>query len=184
MYWCKLKVTPAIFVALGLLCLAACKPDVKQTGAALTFFDIQGYFQKDTSVLQKKKPPVLKTVTHNGQTQSKTVHIADWGKELNLFFAADINRPAWKDSYTVVDNSDFLIYKAKDPELQTRQVIIKKGKDKTNVAWLLIYTRTKNFLYQTTAKLTYYPDSLYIIEQQQHVRLMGNNTYMIKGVLR
>ncbi|HWZ14583.1 MAG TPA: hypothetical protein VNW95_05035 [Mucilaginibacter sp.] len=123
----------------------------------------------------------MKTVTHNGVTQSKKVRIGNWERELDLFIGSDINRPAWKDSYTVTISGDITIYRAKDFKLKMRQMDIKKDKDK--VQWVLIFNRTKNLLYETTEKLSYFPDSLYSIEKYQHVKLMGNNTYSVQGLI-
>jgi hypothetical protein len=189
MYWyrSKLKVAVALAGAMMLsFCFPACKPDIKETN----YFDIKGYFTADAAKLHRLNPFVQKTVIHNGISESKKVKIDDWGRELDLFIGSDINKPALKNSYTVVDDSNFLIYKAKYPELKMREMIIKK--DRGKVKWILIYNKTppNKFLglkipslYQTTEKLTYFPDSLYLIEKVQKVRLMGFNHYKIQGVI-
>jgi hypothetical protein len=155
---------------------------MRETGAALTYFDIKAFLKADTGRLNHSAPLVLKTVVHNGIQETKKVKIADWGQELSLFAESDINRPTWKNSYTIIDNDEFLIYEAKSLELRTREILIKRERGK--IKWILISNRTKNTLYQTYEKLTYYPDSLYLIEKRQHIRLMGNNSYMIKGVIK
>ncbi|SHM46429.1 hypothetical protein SAMN05216524_102193 [Mucilaginibacter sp. OK098] len=159
----------------------ACKPDVKETGTALKYFDIKGYFTADTATLNKLGKFVIKTVTHNGVTDTKKVKIDNWGQELDMFAGADINRPAWKNSYTIATGDNLVLYKAKEDDLKVREIIIKKDGEK--VKWIVIYTRTKNILYQTTEKLSYFPDSLYLIEKDQRVRLMGRNRYKIQGVI-
>ena len=161
--------------------LSACKPDLKETGRGIKYFDLKAYFKARVSKLTTQNRPVLKTVTHNGVTETKTVHIDNWERELNMFSESDINKPAWKDSYSVQNTGGSLIYMAKDPELQTREIIVNKDKDK--VKWILIFNHTKNILYETREKLTYFPDSVYQIEKSQHVKLMGINRYMIKGIL-
>ena len=184
MCWYKpaVKVTSRLIsVVLLFNCLSACKPAVKESGASLKYFDLKGYFTKDTARLNKLYNQVDKTVTYNGAAEQKKVKITDWGRELDLFIRSDINKPAWKNSYTVVSNNDFLLYKAKDPDLQTQEMLIKL--DKRQVKWMLIYNRDHNLLYTTTEKLTYYPDSLYMISKMQKVRLMGTNFYKIKGVI-
>ena len=183
MYWCRLK-SFTNFALIGSIMLTglACKPDIKETGAALKYFDIKGYFTADTARLNKLNKNVLKTATNNGVTESKRVKIDNWGRELDLFIGSDINKPAWKDSYTIIANNNFLLYKAKDPDLKMREMLIKK--DKQQVKWILIYNRTKNILYQTTEKLSYFPDSLYLIEKVQRVRLIGTNSYKIQGVIK
>jgi len=163
------------------VCLPSCKPDVKETGAELKYFDIKGFFTADTARLNKLNILVLKTVNHNGITESKKVKIGNWGRELDLFISSDINRPAWKDSYKIISSDSSVIYEATDPDLKMREMVIKNINGK--VKWILIYNRTKNVLYQTTEKLSYFPDSLYIIDKSQSVRIMGANYYKIKGVI-
>ncbi len=184
MYWCKSGYLRLYGFAAFLMMLSvftSCKPDLKENGAALKYFDLKGYFSHDTAHLNKQKLWVNKTVAHNGITETKKVRIDNWGREFDLFFGSDINKPAWKNSYTVTANDEFLIYKTKDPTLNTQEIIIRL--DKQQVKWMLIFNRTYNHLYQTAEKLTYYPDSLYQIEKLQKVRFLGSNSYTIKGTL-
>jgi hypothetical protein len=164
-----------------LLFLPSCKPEVAETGSAAKYFDLQGYFHGDAEQLTKSNPFVTKTVTHNGITETKKIHIADWGAELSMFIGSDINKPAWKDSYNVQDTGDALIYTAIDPNLKTREIIVNRSNDE--VKWIMIINHTKNMLYETKEKLTYFPDSLYLIEKLQIVKLLGKNRYDIKGKL-
>jgi hypothetical protein len=179
MYWCRSNISFIFSGGIMLaMCLLGCKPGIKEKPK---YFDISDYFKKDSIRLTKENKTVFKTVSHNGVSESKKVHIANWGLEFSLFKAADINKPAWKDSYTVIDEDGTLIYRAKYPELKVREMLIKKEKGK--VKWILIYNKTKTMIYQSTEKLSYYPDSLYLIEKDQRVRLMGNNHYSIQGVI-
>jgi hypothetical protein len=183
MYWYKSKSLYRAVLIAGISCsaiLPACNPDIKDTGSALKYFDLKGYFYADSARLTKLNRPVLKTVIHNGVSQSKKVHISNWGTELGLLVGSDINKPAWKDSYTVQTTPTTLIYAAKYPELQTQNIIINKADNK--VKWIMIINHTKNMLYETKEKLTYFPDSMYMIEKVQSVRLLGSNRYDIKGI--
>ncbi|GAA3966508.1 hypothetical protein [Mucilaginibacter dorajii] len=162
--------------------LQSCRPDKTQPNGTLKYFDVAGYFKADTSKLQKLNPVVDKTVLHNGTSENKTVHIPNWGQELNLFIQSDINRPAWKNSYTVLNTDSLIIYTAKTPDLRTTKIMIRK--DNNKVKWLVIYNHTKNLLYETREKLSFFPDSAYQIEKSQQVKLMGKNLYMVKGILK
>ncbi|HVW98033.1 MAG TPA: hypothetical protein VHA56_18830 [Mucilaginibacter sp.] len=164
------------------LCNSSCRPGVRNNGGGLKYFDIKGYFAGEISRLNRENSPVLKTVKHNGTAQSKKVSIKNWEQELESFTSADINKPAWKDSYTITTGDSITIYKAKEPDLKVREIMIKKTEGK--VKWLAIYTRTRNMLYQNIEKLSYYPDSLYLIEKGQHVRFIGDNNYTIRGLLQ
>ena len=161
------------------LFLPSCKPDVSKNGTK--FFDLKGYFHADSLRLTKLNHLTFKTVTHNGVTETKKVQIANWGTELNLFIQSDINKAAWSNSYTITNDGNAIIYRAKEPQLRTREIIISKLGNK--VKWILIYNTTKNILYQTTEKLSYFPDSVYIIQKYQKVRLLGANNYQVKGTL-
>ncbi|MDB5156998.1 MAG: hypothetical protein JWR50_1705 [Mucilaginibacter sp.] len=169
---------------LFLLCvvtlLPSCKPDAIQDSAP-NYFDLKGYFNKEILRLSKHNHPVLKTVTHNDISETKKVNISKWDLELNLFIQSDINKPAWRDSYTVQNTGNAIFYRAKTPDLKTRLIVVNKKDNK--IKWILIYNSTKNILYQTTEKLSYFPDSVYIIQKYQKVRLLGANNYVIKGTL-
>jgi hypothetical protein len=175
MYWCKKRSLVITAFSLLVVFLAACKPDTKETN----FFDLKGYFTKEAARLQKQNKPVFKTVEHNGVVESKKVNIVDWNAELILFKESDINKPAWSSSYDVTSDSSITIYKAKDADLRTKELIIKRANGK--VKWILVYNHVKNMLYETHEKLSYFPDSLYLIEKMQAVRILGINRYRVKG---
>jgi hypothetical protein len=181
MYWYKPTKSLRLILAGTLVTFfCACKPEIKETGGSLKYFDLKGYFNADSARLTKLNKPVLKTVQHNGVAESKKVLIKNWGAELSLFIGSDINKPAWKDSYKITSTTTTLIYQAKEPDLLTREIIINKtGTDK--VKWIMIINHAKNMLYETKEKLIYFPDSLYKIEKLQKVRLMGDNRYDVTG---
>ena len=172
------------------LSLPACKPDIKETGAQLKFFDLKGYFAKDSIRLTHQNPLITKTASHNKVSETKKVHIANWGTELALFKESDINKPAWRDSYKAETSEDITTYRATDPDLKTREIMIKQVNGK--VKWIFIYNYTKVVLfkykntekrfYETSEELSYFPDSLYTINKKQTVLLIGTNFYNIKGV--
>ncbi|MDR3693309.1 hypothetical protein [Mucilaginibacter sp.] len=181
MYWYKTKLKAAIALVAGITLsaiLPACKPEVKNNGG----FDLTGYLKKDAARLNQLNRPVRKTVSHNGVTETKTVHIADWSSELGLFIDADINKPAFKNSYQVIDEDSLLVYKAMEKDLRVRELIIKRAGQ--NIKYILVYNKVENQLYKTTQKLIYFPDSVYRIETVQHVKLLGTNTYIIQGILK
>lgn len=182
MYWFRSK----LFAAIALLylipaVLTGCRSDVKGSGSGMKYFDISGYFKTETARLKNANRPVSKTITHNGVTETQKVSIENWEQELDSFTGGDINKPAWKNSYTTATGDSITLYKAIEPNLKVREIIVKKDADK--VKWIVIYTKTENILYKNIEKLSYYPDSLYRIEKSQHVRLMGNNNYTITGVI-
>lgn len=181
MYWYKryLLLTSSFILLLG---IASCRRDSNAAADTRAFFDIKGYFETDSARLTKENPLVVKTVTHNGSSETQKVHISDWGTELSLFIQSDINRPAWRDSYEVSTTDNITRYKAKDPSLKTQAVLLKTENGK--LKWIMITNHTKNLLYENTEKLTYFADSLYLIQKRQNVRILGTDTYRISGLLK
>jgi len=181
MYWYKRSAlfTTSFILLLG---IASCKRDSNATVDTKAFFDIKGYFEADSARLTKVNPLVTKTATHNHVPETQKVHITNWGTELSLFTQSDINKPAWKNSYQANTTDNITIYLAKDPSLKTQKVVIKKENDK--LKWIMIINHTKNILYENTEMLSYFPDSLYLIQKKQRVRVLGTDTYRISGLLK
>ncbi|RYY37756.1 MAG: hypothetical protein EOP46_01420 [Sphingobacteriaceae bacterium] len=174
MFLYKKPLIIAVIVASG---LQACKPGVASIDAQ--YFDLKGYFTGEIGRLSKTHPIVSKSVSHNDTAQSKSIRISDWESELALFTGSDINKPAWRDGYSITETPDSIIYKALKPELKVRELSIKRRSNK--VTAIVILNKTKNILYNSTEKLAYYPDSLYSIEKKQDVSLIGINHYKIQG---
>lgn len=141
------------------------------------FFDIAGYFSQQASTLANQS--IVKTVSKNQATETKTVIIKNWEQELQLFLECDINKPAWKDSYKKDSTNNVLSYTATDPELKVRTIQINFNGQKPKK--IEIKTESKNLLYHTTEKLVFIPDSVYQITKHQKVILLGLNDYEITG---
>lgn len=182
MYWCKRIAFLSISAAL-ISGLQACKPDIKETGGQMAFFDLKGYFKADSARLTQLHPLVNKLVKHNDEAQKQQVHIGNWGEELSLFTQSDINKPAWRESYQVETSPGLVRYTAKDPKLITRRIVIHTDTITKKVKWILINNYTKNLLYTSAEKLSYFPDSLYQIDKKQIIRLVGTNRYSVKGLI-
>jgi hypothetical protein len=183
MYWCKAFSLNTKLLCCVFLCvsgLAACRPDVHETTGNKRYFDLKKFINADSARLNKAHLLVSKTVSHNDDAeQTREINIKNWGQELGLFSASDINKPSWKDSYVISNRGDSVIYTAKDDQLVTRRVCVKTVKGQ--VKKISIDNYTKNILYQTKEHLVYFPDSLYIIDKLQQVKLIGSNRYLIKG---
>ncbi|WP_345947828.1 hypothetical protein ABDD95_13325 [Mucilaginibacter sp. PAMB04274] len=169
-----------------LLCisgLAACRPDIHVSAGQKRYFDLAKFIHTDSARLSKAQTAVLKTVVQNNSApQTKRIKITNWGQELNLFAASDINKPAWRDSYKIVKGGDSVVYTALQQDLTTRRMVVYGTPGK--VKKISVDNFTKNMLYQTTEHLVYYPDSLYEIDKLQKVRFIGSNRYLIIGKIK
>ena len=175
MYWCKYSKQLTVF----LLAVAGCRPAVKNDKLQTKYFDIKKYFSAEAARLTKQYPRILKTVSYNGQQETKQINIKHWQQELNLFIESDINKPAWRNSYAIVTTDTGITYTTVDTTLHTQQISITL-KDK-KVTGIHIINLTQNMLYQTKENLFYHPDSIYTIKKYQTVKLLGSNDYQITG---
>ena len=164
-----------------MLFLSACKPDNVKEGTTNQYFDIKGYFANSVKQLAQRPDKIIsKTVTHNGTSESRQVEIKNWATELSLFTESDINKPAWRESYSIIVKPNELIYTAKYPELKTRRVVINKAAPE-EILSIRIENQVNNALYKTSEELVYFPDSAYSIEKHQKILLLGANNYKITG---
>lgn len=179
MYWCKSSTFR--FAVVGVFSFfASCKPEVQQSKNS--YFDLTSYFASETKKLTNANFNVVKTVSRNGDAEIKTVKIDNWPDELSVFSESNINKTSWRNSYKTISSGEITIYKALEPDLKTREIVLKKVNNK--VVYLMIFNVINNSLFQAKEKLTYYPDSLYSIRRKQHVRFLGTNDYWIEGKIK
>jgi len=71
--------------------------------ATVYYFDFHQYFNAEVADLQGSMPKIKKTIVLNGVSEEKTISTDSgiWVSELKPFLAMDINKPAWKDAYSV-----------------------------------------------------------------------------------
>jgi len=151
----------------------------KEKPITLTYFDIKGFFKSEASRLSQKEALVIKEISKNGEKESKQLAIKNWDKEFDLFTESDINKPSWIASYEVRTVGDTTTYKALTEDLRTREINLIKSENK--VKSITIKNKAINKLYESNEYLSYYPDSIYEIIKDQHVKIIGNNNYKILG---
>lgn len=161
--------------------VSSCKnPDPVRAVSRAPYFSLADYFSQEATRLQQLNPAIVKTVAKNGEQERKEIHVIDWQKELALFIDADINKPAWQNSYRADSTETSVTYKSIDPKLRTAEITVETQED-GSIKHIHIVNKVSNMLYQTDEALDYYPDSLYRITKQQHVWVMGDSDYTVTG---
>lgn len=165
-------------------CFSSCsqKPEHQRQLNQKPYFDIIGYFSKEADKLQSQNFPIKKAVSKNNEAEEKMTRLDNWKNEFELFMSSDINKPDWLGSYTIDSSAKKSSYIARSPKLRTKSIEIYKTKN-GNVKLIAIRNADSNWLYQSSEKLMYYPDSLYRIEKVQWIRLLGTNTYAVQGII-
>lgn len=125
----------------------ACNEKVKENQAK-RYFDLKGFIEKQIKTLNNQKPIVQKTIIMADILENQPIKTIDWAKELELFIQADLNKPAFVQSYQVDSSSVSMKYTLKETEkLPVKYLYIRKvGEDGISIE---AFTNNDNYLYQT-----------------------------------
>ncbi|MEE1883840.1 hypothetical protein [Pedobacter flavus] len=140
-------------------------------------FDLKGFFDKEASRLQAKNPTVTKTVSINGEAETKNLTIEEWKKELEIFSSADINKADWKGEFKKSVEGNKEIYTTNNPKILVKKLVIING-EKTKEIEVVI--SKQNLVYASSDTLKYIPDSLYEIKKVQKIKLLDPRKYLIR----
>ncbi len=124
----------------------------ESTNETKKYFDLNAFIQAKIEVLNKKKPAFEKTVWNENTPETKTVVIQDWGKELELFLQADLNKPAYLNSYEVTETDTLSKYQLKNTEsLPVKLLMIHKVEGKPESIEATV--QNKNYLYESNKQI-------------------------------
>lgn len=172
------KTISTAFAALMLFSCGQPHKEVKQADLP-KYFDIAGYFNAEANRLQKLNATVYKQVTVKGKTEVKKVKIKDWHTELAYFINADINKSAWRGEFSVTESDTGITYVTKNPKVTVKKVELLHNLDK--VVGVKIFKSNENALYNAVDTLIYLRDSVYIIKNQQKIKLLEVKNYEVIG---
>jgi hypothetical protein len=122
---------------------------------------------------------VSKQVFTKGEAEQKTVKITSWKEELAVFEAADINKASWRGEFTVKQLDNVVSYTTENEKIPVKKLeVLKTGNQITSIK---IYKSSENRLYTATDTLIYYPDSVYMVQSAQKIRLLEPKVYRLIG---
>jgi hypothetical protein len=123
--------------------------DMQETDAGeKIFYDVNGFIETQISELDSLRPQVHKTVSMGNEHNVVNTKDVNWEKELGLFVQADINKPAFKQSYHIArpDSATFLYTSKEGDKLPVRD--IKVVLDETgNPSVIEAHIKSENKLY-------------------------------------
>ena len=171
----------ATFLLLLLFLGCQDKPEQQQK-KELAYFDLNGYFKKESGRLSAASPYITKTVRINDSAETQKIRLNNWTKELEIFKDADINKAAWKGMFKVNKKADTVVYTSDDEKIPVKEVSIfyRNAIDK-NPHGLRIIINNSNILYESRDTLIYYPDSVYQVKKTQDILLLSKKNYQITG---
>ncbi|MBC8156053.1 MAG: hypothetical protein H7Z72_24445 [Bacteroidetes bacterium] len=100
--------------------LCACDNTVRQVKQPNAYYDVATFVKGQIDILEELKPTVSKALNIKGQQQTQKTNVINWSRELELFVQADINKPAFRNSYQVGR-----------PDSLTFEYILKPGEKET-----------------------------------------------------
>jgi hypothetical protein len=92
-----------------LLSTGACQEPAspKPAPAQAFYFDVPGFIRSQARLLEKENPGAWKSVVENQHTrENKVLQDLKWNKELAVFSELDLNKPAFRNAYTVSRQAD------------------------------------------------------------------------------
>jgi len=168
-------------IILFVLIIASCNGTEQRSPPR--YIDLRKFFEDETVRFEKSKVKIDKSVSRNGVSERKKNISVDWKNEFSLFIESDINKPAWRNSYKITEDSRHILYAAIDSNLRTRSILMKKDGE-GRLIQISIINQTRSSLYNSTENLRYVRDSMYTIIKHQDITLLGNNDYKIIGSLK
>ncbi|MCB0516330.1 MAG: hypothetical protein R2798_04120 [Chitinophagales bacterium] len=154
------------------------------TKSSSEYFALQNYFNTIIEEYEKEKTPLEKTIIYQNESQTQVINEANWAEELQLFTASDINKPAWRDAYSIDTvqkaKEKEVTYTAKKKDLKTQKMILRFSGN--NLQHLTIQNRQKNVMYETLEDLNFQASPLqYSCEVYQKMLWFSPTTFTIKA---
>lgn len=172
-----------VLLCFVLLLVSACKDAPSKQEQA--YFSISAFLKKEIVQHRIENITLLKTVQQKERTESKKINAPDWENELKPFLEADIDKPAWKNSFSVDssvnDTIKFIRYKTKDQKIPVKLFRIQYIHEK--IKTLFIKIEKSNSWFTLKQELTYTCDEGYSIHSEQQMTLSDISIYEIKGTL-
>ena len=173
-----------ILILLGLFFIVASCSKKPETKVPPTYFDLKAFFKKESENLKVTETHIRKKIYTGNELEEKEFKNIDWSKELRPFSEADINKPAWKLSYTVdtfyLQSQVNIVYKSKEAKLPIKklEVILTNNK----VAMIKIASEKQNSYYHSVQNLFYEVGKGYSIQGGQKVILADSSNYSIEAI--
>ena len=151
------------------------------------YFDLKGLIERQIKTLNTQKPTVQKSIIMADTSENQLIKTIDWAKELELFIQADLNKPAFVQSYQVDSSLMGVKYSLKEKEkLPVKYLNISRlGEGGISIEALI---NTNNYLYETERllKLSIKDNELtdYQIDGFQKIVFGNKKVFKINGIIK
>ncbi len=164
-----------------LLLLSACsKPD--EPGEK-SLFSLSQFFSGEIAAMQKNGCGLTKTIRSGNTSASKKITSPAWEKELKPFMDAEIDKPAWKNSYSsdtsLKDSLVIITYTTSAKKAPVKRLRVTQCNGKTQ--HLHISTVESNSWFELKQELSYDLHKGYTISSEQSMLLSDKSAWVITG---
>ncbi len=172
-----LLISPALFIVLLIGC-----SQKEPVNKDLRYFDLQRFFNSEAQRLSASKAQLKKSTLFDGQHDSTILTQPDWHKEFALLMHADINKPAWKNSFVIdtVNHDSILLIRYTATENHIAVRLLEVTRVKGEVIKIHCKSVADNFVYATTQEMWYAPHEGFSVWGSQKVLWFYEKRYEIK----
>lgn len=180
---------PIRHLILAFCCLTSifsCNPPSSPNQKSI-YFPWNAFFKNEIARLQQQHPAVHKSILLNGKKEDKTLYQINFENELSLFLEADLNKPAFENSYDNLSENNLIWYSLKKEEnlkVKTVQIQLDAQEQPENVS---LVVEEKNFLFSSEKKmhLNFHNGQLqtYSIEGTQKLAWLNPTSFKLMGVI-
>ena len=140
-----------VFILSLMIGISACQSESAEMKVK-KYYDLKGLVERQIEALKSERPKVQKVISVNEVIENQTVDSLDWSKELDFFVQADLNKPAFVNSYRMDSSSVGVKYFLKETEkLPVKFLEVNRmGEDGVEIRALV---SNSNYLYDTERNL-------------------------------
>ncbi len=186
---CPLKVGKSVYSIIFalLVSLVGCNSESNNDAAhnEKYYYDLSGLLNKEIVYLSVAKPTITKLTGLNGEKETIKTAQVDWNKELELFNKLDINKPAYKNSYTTqrVDSLTTAYALIPSEKLTVRNLIIQLDSNLVTPSHIYGDVVSENKLYESTRKFSLHFSNghlaSYTVEGYQKLMFMDKRPFQV-----
>jgi len=172
---------------LCLLLLASCADTANDERNALNqsrYVDLKTYFESEIVRMNQSNFVLEKTLLFDGETEKINSTKVNWKKEIEPFLDLDILKNTFTgrlnvDSVLLGPDEFTVKYTPNDSSVELKQLQVHFNHQKINA--IKAEFASHNPLYHSYKLYEYFPDSLYMIEGNQKVKLVHSPSYKVSA---
>ncbi|SHL64363.1 hypothetical protein [Hymenobacter psychrotolerans] len=143
------------------------------------YFDVKALLDEQVARLNRQQPVVQKQVQlRNGRIETSQVANTDWSKELQIFYQADINKPALRGAYSIANSA------SNDSVGGARTYTLKAGSEAPVASLAVSKTGEASDATQEVAALIRQDNPLFFSQKRLRLRTVDGTltSYSVQGV--